>query len=221
MNREKYKAAGAKDVNGAGFFIENPSDYALGLEIDRGTCLHLVDKNMPLPVSVSRMFSPVAAGQKQVEIHIVQGKSRIVARNRSLSRFIFKDLQALENNESQIKISFQINSQGMFRVCVKNPVSGYEKKMIICRNPFSVKYQPYMEMYKLKKKAEQTMKMADKMKKHLKYSFLSEIREISENAEKAVNEWDFSLFSGLYVSLDVIQCELTVMAELKAETYAE
>lgn len=202
--------------NSCRFIIDNPGDYALGVEIDNGRCLHLADKYMPLPISVSRYFSPIEEGQNHIEIHIVQGMSSYVSDNRSLSRFVINDLSSVKNTSSLFKISFQINRQGLFRVCVKNTGSGYGKKMIICRNPFSVRNYTYMELYKLKNKAEETLLLAAGLEKHLKRSFLNEIKEISENVDQAVKNSNFSLFSELYVLLDVIYCELKTMAELKA-----
>jgi molecular chaperone DnaK len=102
-----------------------------GVEIDGGSFVPLIRKNCPVPALRSRVFTTVADGQDSVEIHVLQGESKVAAENLSLGRFLLAGLTSAAKGEPRIRVDFGIDESDMLHVAAVDLDSGAEQAISI------------------------------------------------------------------------------------------
>ena len=107
--------------------------FELGIEIDGGRMLRLIDRHTPLPVKVRREFTTIADGQRSVEIHVLQGGYLKAERNGSLGRFMLNGIPAAPRGEPKIEVEFALDTDGLLSVSAKDLKSGIAERIIIPR----------------------------------------------------------------------------------------
>ncbi len=102
-----------------------------GVEVDGGIFIPLVRKNSPVPSTHSRAFTTVADGQDSVEIHVLQGESRVAAEDLSLGRFLLAGIRPAKAGAPRIKVDFTIDESDMLHVAAVDLESGAEQAISI------------------------------------------------------------------------------------------
>ena len=93
---------------------------SLGIEIEGGFSVPIIERNSPIPISRSRLFTTITENQKAVEVHILQGESNKAKENVSLGRFFLNDIRAIAKGEPRIEVTFTIDLDGIIRVSAKD-----------------------------------------------------------------------------------------------------
>ena len=104
---------------------------SLGIEITKGRFVKLVEKNSPVPTRASRIVTTVKNKQRFVTIHVLQGEGESAKLNHSLGKFDLVGIAPLPAGEPQILVSFNIDSNGIFRASAKDLGTGLEQAIRI------------------------------------------------------------------------------------------
>jgi len=102
-----------------------------GVEVDGGTFVSLIRKNSPVPSTYSRVFTTVADGQDSVEIHVLQGESKVAAEDLSLGRFLLAGIRHAKAGSPRVRVDFSIDESDMLHVAAVDLESGAEQAISI------------------------------------------------------------------------------------------
>ena len=100
----------------------NPA--SLSIQTTGGFAERLLDKNSPIPIEKSRMFTTASDGQTRVVIDCGRGESRRFADNELLGRLVLDDLEPLPRGVVKIEVTFRVDPDGILHVRAQNPETG-------------------------------------------------------------------------------------------------
>ena len=109
----------AHEVESAAFSLHEAMAATVAIETDDGRCVPLIARNSSLPAERTREFVTTAAELRQVDIHLVQGESRVAAENQSLGRFVFDCGNA--THPMRIVVQTAVDVNGVVTVRVHSP----------------------------------------------------------------------------------------------------
>lgn len=101
----------------------------LGVETLGGVMAPIVERNTPIPIKRSRMFSTAVDNQQVVSIHVLQGERELAEGNRSLGRFELVGIPPARRGTPRIEVSFEIDANGILSVSAKDAVTGRAQGM--------------------------------------------------------------------------------------------
>jgi molecular chaperone DnaK len=104
---------------------------SLGVETKGGIFTALIPRNTTIPTSKSEIFSTASDNQTQVEVHVLQGERPMARDNKSLGRFELKGIPAAPQGVPKIKVSFDIDANGILQVSAKDEATGTSHKITI------------------------------------------------------------------------------------------
>ena len=84
----------------------------------------LIPHSVALPTAINEIFSTSLDNQAAVEIHLLQGEAERASQNRSLGRFVFREIPPAPRAVPQIQFTFSVSEAGLLRVEVKDLGSG-------------------------------------------------------------------------------------------------
>lgn len=163
--------------------LHDVSSYALGVEIDGGSVIHLIKRNTPLPAETSRVFTTITDMQEVVEVHVVQGDTPRARDNISLGRFTLSGIQRSKKGNPRIEVSFSVDEDGMTQVHARDLSTGSAERITII--PALESDDPAEEERRLAsliRRAEQLLEMGGAF---LEREFAAEAAEILAGARRA------------------------------------
>ena len=104
---------------------------SLGVETKGGIFTTLIPRNTTIPTSKSEIFSTASDNQTQVEVHVLQGERTMARDNKSLGRFELKGIPPAPQGVPKIKVSFDIDANGILSVSAKDEATGNAHKITI------------------------------------------------------------------------------------------
>jgi len=97
---------------------------SLRLGIAGGMTETVIDRNSPIPIDHTRIFTTAKDNQKLVAVRIYQGESREAAGNTMLGEFQFGGYQPGPRGQVQIEVTFAISTEGIVKVAARDPRTG-------------------------------------------------------------------------------------------------
>ncbi len=104
---------------------------SLGVETKGGISTALIPRNTTIPTSKSEVFSTASDNQTTVEVHVIQGERPMARDNKSLGKFSLEGIPSAPQGVPKIRVTFDIDANGILQVTAKDEVSGRNNKITI------------------------------------------------------------------------------------------
>jgi molecular chaperone DnaK len=104
---------------------------SLGVETLGGVMTVLIPRNTTIPTRREETFSTADDSQTKVEIHVLQGERAQARDNRTLGRFHLEGIMPAPRGVPKIKVSFDIDANGILSVMAKDEATGKDQRITI------------------------------------------------------------------------------------------
>jgi len=93
---------------------------SLGIEMQGGMMQKLIERNSTIPTNKSQDFTTAEDDQEFVEIKVYEGERPMVKDNNFLGKFVLRDLPKTKRGVIKIKVTFNIDSNGIMEVTAED-----------------------------------------------------------------------------------------------------
>ncbi len=104
---------------------------SLGVETLGGVMTRLIERNTTIPSRREEVFSTAEDNQTAVDVVVLQGERELARDNRVLGRFRLEGIRPAARGLPQIKVTFDIDANGILNVTARDQETGKEQTVTI------------------------------------------------------------------------------------------
>jgi len=148
FNKEPHKGVNPDEVVAIGAAVQagvlsgevkdmvllDVTPLSLGVETLGGVMTTLIERNTTIPTRREEVFSTAEDNQNKVEIHVLQGERAEARMNRTLGRFHLEGIMASPRGVPKIKVTFDIDANGILSVTARDEATGKDQRITITAN---------------------------------------------------------------------------------------
>lgn len=181
--------------------LQDVTPLTLGIETLGGIFTKMIDRNSPIPIKKTQIFTTAADNQTSVEIHILQGERPLAKDNVSLGRFILDGIPPAPRGVPKIEVTYEIDENGILHVTAKDIATGKSQNITITQavrlseeevERMRKEAERFAEEDRKRKEEIELRNMVDQLlytgRKTIKDNKDKVSKDIIENAEKKLNE---------------------------------
>jgi molecular chaperone DnaK len=91
----------------------------------------IIDKNTPIPIDRTRVFTTASDHQERVKIRVYQGESNLSQENELLGEFEFSGFRVASRGEVSIEVTFEIDTDGIVNCSARDIETGAQASTTI------------------------------------------------------------------------------------------
>jgi molecular chaperone DnaK len=184
----------------------------LGVEIEGGRFMEVVRRNAPVPSKEHKVFTTVAAGQRSVEVHVLQGNGGRAEENTSLGRFLLTGIAEAPQGEPKIEVTFRVDEDGILHVEASDRESGAYQGITISREFAG---EDALDRDQLQEKLDSLIRRTEGLLQSLggaiEASFIGEVEAALREARSAAESDERARMDASRLELETLVSELQVL----------
>ena len=225
--------AGILQGEKTGIVLVDVTPLSLGIEIDGGIFIPIIERNSTVPCSFKKIFTTISDNQRVVEIHVMQGERTRAEENISLGKFQLSGIRTAKKGEPRIEVEFSIDVDGIVHVSAVDMDTQVNQKIEIS-NASNLSDEEikriieegikkkeddvlYLEKMKLQKElSEKCKKLNEEFAKNsalLSDTFIEDFKNFLDKVSSNINEWDLQSLEETLETLEFYSKELQVEQE--------
>lgn len=114
-------------TNGSDNLLIDVNSLSIGLEVMGGMNERIINKNSPIPASVTKYFTTYQDGQTGLTFNILQGEREMAKDCRSLARFELKGIPPMKAAAAKVAVTFTIDADGLLTVSAVEESTGIKQ----------------------------------------------------------------------------------------------
>ena len=120
-------SAPATAANPASAVLLDVTPRSLGVRTVGGYVDFIIERNSPIPVEQTRLFTTTRDNQRFVRIQVCQGEEEEFDRNLKLGEVVLSGLRDAARGEVTIAVTFEINTDGLLEVRARDRDTGLQQ----------------------------------------------------------------------------------------------
>jgi molecular chaperone DnaK (HSP70) len=109
-----------------GSMLLDVTPLSLCIGVAGGLAETVIERNTPVPIEQTRIFTTFQDQQESVKIRVYQGESRTAENNELLGQFTFSGFRKADRGEARIEVTFEIDTDGLVNVTARDPDTGQQ-----------------------------------------------------------------------------------------------
>ena len=116
---------GTDQATGSSMLLDvTPLSLCIG--VAGGLAEPVIERNTPVPIEQTRVFTTFQDQQESVKIRVYQGEARTARENELLGEFTFSGFRKAARGEVRIEVTFEIDTDGLVNVTARDPDTGQQ-----------------------------------------------------------------------------------------------